>query len=269
MSAAVATPMPSAVWGLDRLVTSLQRDGWGELDGPENAGLQKVLNALKALLPWESAEGRLTRAQVADAASMTPKWAGHCLRRLEDLGIISWRRGWLDHGKPKAGWIRVNKTRIAAMVRAARGYLDERRAERRAQTRHRLATTLRRTTVPPWKLHRPLSCRGELSSTLPTQGSTPRSAGAFQQPSLTLPSTEGDTMPACAVCGRSEDACQLANTKVPDAVRHDFEPINLRRNLVAARHELHPSPEKQQLRGWRDRVAQLTRPAHPTLEGLE
>ena len=270
MTATVCASVPSAVWSLDRLVSKLQASGWGELDGPENAGLQKVVTALEALLPWEAAEGRLTRAQVADAAGMTPKWAGHCLRRLEALGVITWRRGWLDHGQPRPGWIRVSKTRLAEMVRAARGYLDDRRALRRTATHDRLSK-LKQRTIPPWNLRRPLSSRGELSSHLPTQGSTRRSPGAFGQPSQTLPGIEGDTMPACAICGRAEDACALANTKVPDRVRHPYQPGRpAHRTIVAPTHELHHSPTTAQRIGWRQRVAEATRPAHPTLlEGLE
>ena len=118
MSATVCKTVPTAAWGSDRLLDSLQRRGWGELDGRPNAGLRTVLNALVSLLPYESAEGRLTRAQVADAAGITPKWAGVCLRRLEELGVITWRRGWLDHGQPRAGFVRILKSRLAEMVRA-------------------------------------------------------------------------------------------------------------------------------------------------------
>ncbi len=267
MTATVCKSTPTVAWSSDRLLDALQSRGWGELDGRPNAGLRTVLNALVSLLPYESAEGRLTRAQVADAAGITPKWAGVCLRRLEDLGVITWRRGWLDHGQPRAGFVRILKTRLAEMVRAVRGYLDERRARRQQETHHRLATTLRRRTVPPWKLRRPLSSRWELSSTLPTQGSTPRSAGAFQQLSPTLPIEGDDAMAACAVCGRAEDACRLTNSKVSDAVRHDYQPGRpLRPTVIAGPHELHPSPHKQQRRRWRDLVAEHTRPAHPTLD---
>lgn len=262
-----ACTVPSASWSLDRLVSSLQSHGWGELDGPENAGLQKVMTALESLLPWESAEGRLTRAQVADAAGMTPKWAGHCLRRLEELGLITWRRGWLDHGQPRAGWIRVIKSRLAEMCRAVRGYLDARREQRRVDTRHRLATTLRQRTVPPWKLHRPLSCRGELSSTLPTQGSTGPRPSAFRQPSQTLPGLEGDAVTECQVCGRPEHQCRAADRRLPLRMQHDFtpgRPSPRPRTLVAPPHVR--TPDKHQApRGWRATARAAMHPA-PTLD---
>lgn len=255
----------TAAWSLDRLVTSLARGGWGELDGAPNAGLQKVLHALATLLPWEAAEGRLTRAQVADAAGMTPKWAGHCLGRLEAMGLVVWHRGWIDRGRPRAGWIRVSKSRLAGMVRDVRGYLDERRAERREITRQRLATTLTRTSVPPWKRRKPLSARGELSSTLHTKKYGAQAAG-LSPTSPTLPI--GAEMSACAVCGRSEHACQIAAKREPWAVRHDFEPsrVGAVRAVVAPAHELRPSAaHKQQRVGWRQLVAKLTPPTHPTL----
>jgi len=225
---------PTAAWSLDRLTSSLQRGGWGELDGPENAGLQKVLNALTSLLPWESAEAHLTRAQVADAASMTPKWAGHCLRRLEQLGLITWRRGWIDHGQPRAGWIRVHKTRLAEMVRAVRGYLEGRRQQRRVDTRERLERTLRQRTVPPWKLHRALSRQGELSSSLHTQGSTGRRPSASRQASPTLPGVEMYPDLSCRVCGRGPDQCEQADRKLPPSMRHSYEPRDPNRGRILA-----------------------------------
>lgn len=265
--AAVCTATPSAAWSLDRLTSKLQARGWGELDGPQNAGLQKVLTALTALLPWESAEGRLTRNQVADAAGMSTRWASHCLRRLEDMGLINWRRGWLDHGTPRAGWIRVVKTRLAEMVRAVRGYLDDRKARRQADTRVRLAK-LKQRTIPPWKLRHPLSSRGELSSPLPTQGSTAQQRPDVRHP-LTPSQAGGTSMTGCKTCGRSIDHCQRVNSKVPDRLRHDYEPGPPGRStLVLPAHALR-TPPKPQHRTWRDRVSEVTRPPHPTLEGIE
>lgn len=69
-------------------------------------------------------------------------------------------------------------------------------------------------------------------------------------------------MAACATCGRAEDACRLANDKVGVALRHDYQPGRpLRPTVVAGAHELCPSPQRTHLRGWRERVAELRRPA--------
>lgn len=155
----------TAAWSLERLLPSLTTRGWGpELDGPANAGLRAVMNALSNLLPWESAEGRVTRNQVADVAGMTPKWASRCLRKLEDLGLITWHRGWLDKGQPRAGFIRVHKKRLAELARAATRYLDPRREQRKTDTVERINNTLRKTSIRPWKRRNPLSVRGELTT---------------------------------------------------------------------------------------------------------
>ncbi len=258
----------TAAWSLNRLVTSLARAGWGEvLDGACNAGLQRVLHALADLLPWEAGEGRLTRAQVADAASMSARWAGHCLRRLEDLGVVVWHRGWLDRGRPRAGWIRVEKARLAELVRDARGHLDGRRERRREATRDRLGK-LRRPTVPPWrKRAKPLV--GAMGTECPP--SHIRSTGAPRPgPSTHLPTLPiGADMPACAICGRSQDACERATRKEPFRIQHAFEPstVGRRPTVLAPAHELHPpAPHKPPRSGWRQRVAELNRPAHPTLD---
>lgn len=232
----------TAAWSADRLLDALQRRGWGELDGPQNAGLQRTLNALVSLLPYEAAEGRLTRAQVADAASMSPKWAGVCLARLEELGVIVWRRGWLDHGQPRAGWIRVVKARLAQMVQAVRGYLDERKARRQAETRHRLDTTLHHRTIPPWRRRHALSSRWELSSTLPTQGSTAHRAPSFTHSPKTLPGVDMQPDLSCRVCGRAPDQCRKADALLPHAMHHTYEAANPDRGRLVA--TLHHGPKR-------------------------
>lgn len=258
---------PTAAWGLNRLVSSLGRAGWGEsLDGPTLAGVRKVLQALSDLLPWEAAEGRLTRSQVADAAGMTPKWAGVCLARLEALGLVSWHRGWLDKGRPRAGWIRVSKTALAALVRAARGWLDDRRAARREQTRLRIEKTLRRTSVPPWR-SKPRS--GDMGTEFHPSHSRKYGATAAERPTPLPTLPIGDDMPACAICGRSQDACERASRKEPFRIQHPFEPsrVGQRRTVLAPAHELRrPPAEKQQRDGWRTLARQFAQPAHPTLD---
>lgn len=260
----------TALWDAPRLLDTLSRRGWGpDLDGRPNGGLRAVLRALVALLPYESAEGKLTAPQVADAAGLSVKWTRRCLAELERLELITWRRGGLDRGRSKPGWIRLSKARLAELVRSLRDALDGRRAQRRAETRHRLETTLTFTTIPPWKRRHPLSSQGELSSTLPTQGSTTRPGVVLRQPSQTLPGL-GDPMTDCLTCGRPEHLCRIADAKLPLHARHPYiagrdDP----RLLVAPTHR--PTPITTTApQGWRHRVAQAIRPPQPLLtEGTD
>ncbi|MFT4296521.1 MAG: hypothetical protein QM582_14025 [Micropruina sp.] len=263
------TGVPTAAWSLDRLMVKLARSGWGdELDGPALAGVRRVLQALSDLLPWEAAEGRLTRAQVADAAGMSPKWAGVCLARLERLGLISWSRGWLDKGRPRAGWIRVHKQRLAEIVRGVRGYLDERRKQRRQSTADRINNTLRNHSVPPWRRRETRS--GHMGSEFHPSHSRKYGAPApgRPSPSQTLPEGTQD-MPRCTVCGQIEDTCRRMNQKVPYALSHQFVPGTSRaQTLIAQAEELRrPRPRKHR-GGWRDLVAKVTPPAIDPLDGL-
>lgn len=251
----------TAAWSADRLRDALSRRGWGVLDGRANGGLRQALTALVALLPYESAEGHLTAAQVADAAGMSVKWTRHCMARLEGLGIITWSRGYLHQGRPRPGFVRIVKTRLAEIVRGLKGALDARRAQRRVDTHHRLATTLASTTIPPWKRRNRLSSRWELSSTLPTQGSTGRRPSAFRQPSQTLPGLEGDPVTTCQVCGRPEHQCRAADRRLPLRMQHDFTPGRPSpRTLVAPTHVRVPAKHKAP-RGWRAAAREAMHPA--------
>lgn len=257
----------TAAWDAPRLLDALARRGWGDLDGRAHGGLRAVLRALVALLPYESAEGRVTASQVADAAGMSRKWAGRCLVELDRRGLIVYRRGWLDHGTPRPGWVRVCKSEIAAMVRNLRDALDGRRAARRAETRHRLETTLRSATVPPWQ-RRPLSHRWELSSTLPTpRGRTAR--GAFGPTDPQAPLIGDETMPTCQVCGRPEASCRAADAKLPLRHQHDYvagrpDP----RQLIVRPTPRHPQKTAAP-NGWRS-AARVHRPTQPALtEGTD
>lgn len=245
---------PTAAWSLPTIVQTLERRGWGdELGGRAQSGARKVLHALVALLPHESAEGELTIAQVALRARLTPKWTSKCLRDLEDLGVITWRRGYLDHGRPRAGWIRVLKTRLAVLVRQLRGWLDTAHARIAEQTTTRLAklgpicTSRRRTR---------LSHRSELSGPLPAPSGRTRRGSPAQD---TLPTLPGADMSTCQTCGRDEIACQKANTRVPRALRHRFDARRNRRALVVTpvRDVTCPPPA-----GWRS----ACRPTHPELD---
>lgn len=246
----------SAAWSLDALTLSVGRRGWGDaLGGKSQKGVRAVLDALWRLLPHESAEGDLTAAQVADVAGYSLKWTRHCLAQLEDLGVITWRRGYLDNGRPKAGWIRVCKRRLAELVRRARGFLDDVRHARAEATRQRLADTLN----GPISTRKPLSRRWEVTSTLPTpKGSNLR----FTRPPGSTSHLPGLTMAYCQTCNLTEDACLKANSRVRRSARHKFIARSNPRALIQAPiiDNTRPIPA-----GWRS----LTRPAHPELDYQE
>lgn len=187
---------PTAAWSGPALVGALCRSGWGdELDGRAGQGLRSVLRALVDLTPHDSAQGTVTAAQIADAAGLSVRWTRHLLHQLEAAGLIIWRRGWLEAGKPRAGWMRLCKTAIADLVRKLRGSsrMSDRRAARTEQLRERVSK-LRRPTIRTQRPHNPLSRRAELSSPLsPSRGEIPN-AGPRGVPV----SAEGvDPMPEC------------------------------------------------------------------------
>lgn len=249
--------VPTAAWPADRLLLTLQRRGWGpDLDDVQ-PGLRTVLHALVSLLPHKSGQGTITAHQVADAAHLSVRWTRHCLVELEDLGFIVWRRGWLEAGRPRAGWIRIVKARLAEACRRLTGWLDDRRAKRRQETAHRVATTLHNHTLRTPKRRNPLSSRAELRSTL-HHLKVEEPAGSSHQPAL--PTLPGHAMSYCQTCGHDEVACQKANARVPRPLRHQFEAAPHRRQLVAPVQttcRTRPAPA-----GWRSSA----RPAHPTLD---
>ena len=113
-------PLPSPFTPLHELLPSLARANWGDLGGREFQGLRTTLNALVVSLNWRSGEGLATTNQIADRAQLSPRWVRRCLAMLEDLGVITWRRGCVVEGKPRPSWFRVNKKVLVALIDVAR-----------------------------------------------------------------------------------------------------------------------------------------------------
>lgn len=130
---------PSAGWRSDQLVTSLVRSGWGDLRGHHLGGVRDTLRALVDLLPWQSGEGLVTAAQVADAASLSERWTRRCLHLLEDAGIIRWTRGGVTNGKPLPSHIRIAKRVLVELIGGARPMLAAIQRARAERTAARLA----------------------------------------------------------------------------------------------------------------------------------
>lgn len=146
----MTAPTPSAAWPLPSLITSLKRAGWGPLHGREHQGVRSTLLALEGLLPRKSAEGRCTAWQVAEAAGLSERWTRRCLGVLEDLGIIKWQRGTILRGEPLPSFIRVQKRKLAQLIRISRGEATRRIAAHRRAFIARLSQ-LRGTTIPRYQ----------------------------------------------------------------------------------------------------------------------
>jgi DNA-binding transcriptional regulator YhcF (GntR family) len=155
-----AARLPSPHTPLHELIPSLQRASWGDLDGREFQGLRTTLQALVASVNWRSAEGLATTNQIADRAGLTPRWTRRCLALLEDMGLITWRRGCVVEGKARPSWFRVNKKVLVALI-------DKARPLREAALRIRREITARRIAGIRFAKRSRRSVHVELSADLP------------------------------------------------------------------------------------------------------
>jgi DNA-binding transcriptional regulator YhcF (GntR family) len=131
--------LPSPHTPLHELLPSLQRAHWGDLDGREFQGLRTTLQALVSSVNWKSGEGLATTNQVADRAGLTARWVRRCLALLEDMGVITWRRGCVVEGKARPSWFRVHKKVLIALIDKARPMREAALAVRREITARRIA----------------------------------------------------------------------------------------------------------------------------------
>lgn len=142
------------------LVQSMARAGWGELGGNEWQGVRSTLTAVVTRIKGKRGYMDATVWQVSQSAGLSTRWTARCLRILEGLGIITWKRGVLQDGTPMAGFIQVNKPVLLRFVREAWAKGAAAWQDRRAETRERLADLKRR------EQHNRRSRRVELSTPL-------------------------------------------------------------------------------------------------------
>lgn len=168
---------PTAKWPADSLMMSLRHAGYGDLSGRQFIGVRVVLEGLVASLPFGSAQGLATVAQIADRTGhYSTRWVRRCLGILEEAGIITWQRGGIAYGRPRPSAFRVNKKLLVDMIHGARPVLAVMRARRKALTDARVAG-LRFVKSSSGRNRR--SVHVELSSTLPpSQGGDPPGEGA-------------------------------------------------------------------------------------------
>lgn len=151
------------------LVDELAGAGWGTLRGAEYHGVQAVLRALAA----SSGADRVvvaTAHQIADRTSYSYRHVRRCLHLLETRGVVVWVRGHIESGRPKPGWFRLRRSVLTGLVAHARQLHRDRLTQRRAETGHRIRTTIRKATLWPRRRGRlPLSIHADMASTLPLQ----------------------------------------------------------------------------------------------------
>ena len=188
---------------LPSILARLARAGWGELAPRSAQGARAVLQGLAAVVDPSTGAATLTAWQVAAAAGRCERRTRDALHLLEQMGVITWTRGWLDRGTPRPGWIRVSKRALWAMIRPARRIHDEARARRAAELRARIRRTLRLTTQ--WRPHRPapavparhrtLSVRADITASLPPSGVQTTPTGSVCTPTIAPTPPPGSPMP--------------------------------------------------------------------------
>lgn len=112
-----------------QLVDALRRAGWGILRGSENRCARTLLETLAGTMRTLKTDTRgymtITAAQLADRAGYSERHVRRWLPILEDLGILSWSRGWIEEGKPQPGSMKINKSVLVDYVQDARIQYDE------------------------------------------------------------------------------------------------------------------------------------------------
>lgn len=173
------------------LVNALARAEWGALDGAHNRAARVILETL-ARMQWHARSDRkgtitTTAQQIANAAAYSKRWTSYTLTILEDFGLIEWHRGCVVEGRPTPSIIRIVKTRLVELIRAARARHDEAERRRQETTRQRLAL-LRLRNLRPFK-RRPIVHVEATTSLPPLTGEAGATAPA-RRASLPVKSTK-------------------------------------------------------------------------------
>lgn len=137
-----------------QLIDALRRAGWGILRGSENRCARSLLETLAGTMRSLKTDRRgymtITAAQLADRAGYSERHVRRWLPILEDLGLLSWSRGWIEEGRPQPGSMKINKAALVNYVQDARKEYDEAILPlRAAKTKARLAK-LRLLRIKPY-----------------------------------------------------------------------------------------------------------------------
>lgn len=175
-----------------QLIDALRRAGWGILRGSENRCARSLLETLAGTMRSIKTDTRgymtITASQLADRAGYSERHVRRWLPILEDLGILSWSRGWIEEGKPQPGSMKLNKNALVKIVNDARVEYDEAVLPlRAAKTKARLAR-LRLLRIKPYA--RRCQGRADMTSGLSSNERAARTAA----PLSLKPSTKKPTM---------------------------------------------------------------------------
>lgn len=175
-----------------QLVDALRRAGWGILRGSENRCARALLETLAGTMRTLKTDARgymtITASQLADRAGYSERHVRRWLPILEDLGILSWSRGWIEDGRPQPGSMKINKNSLVKFVNDARVEYEEAILPvRAARTRARLAR-LRLLRIKPYQQR--CKARADMASCLSSIESAARTAA----PRSLKPSTKKPTM---------------------------------------------------------------------------
>lgn len=175
-----------------QLVDALRRAGWGILRGSENRCARALLETLAGTMRTLRTDARgymtITAAQLADRAGYSERHVRRWLPILEDLGILSWSRGWIEDGRPQPGSMKINKNALVKFVNDARVEYDEAILPvRAAKTKARLAR-LRLLRIKPYQQR--CKARADMASGLSSIERAARTAA----PRSLKPSTKKPTM---------------------------------------------------------------------------
>lgn len=181
-----------------QLVDALRRAGWGILRGSENRCARSLLETLAGTMRSLKSDARgymtITAAQLADRAGYSERHVRRWLPILEDLGILSWSRGWIEEGRPQPGSMKINKAVLVNYVQDARVQYDEAVLPlRAAKTATRLAK-LRLLRIKPY--HRRGQGRADMA---PSLSSNERATARSGSRSLKLSSSPKNTSNARSV----------------------------------------------------------------------
>ena len=140
-----------------KILAALRKAGWGDLAGAHHRCHRAILDTLVSVSRSQgqdfSGYFKITTMQLADRAGYTDRHVRACIPDLEEMGLITWHRGGIAEGKPQPGFMRINKTALVALVRAARPAYDRLLNARRKETQERLQK-LNRMVIFPQKPQR-------------------------------------------------------------------------------------------------------------------